>query len=670
MSAPQPARLATPWLLLAVVLIAAAVIRFVDLGRAAVRADEINFLEYAARGQSLIALWRDPPWLNQIPFADSIAIIWHWFRPGVPTEQTVREPFALIGTLTVAGVAIWLTRRRGIAAGVLVAVWMGCLPFHVYQSREAYYYVVVMAAAAGMTLCTTDLLARLRAGESPSAKAYAIWTAWTVLTCMTHMSTWVVAATCWLLMLCLGIRCLSSHSRRRHIIGMIVSAVVVAAFMDRWVWRAVAELQRVSDGTGHIGGDFGWVAPWVIPSFTVGANAIGAAASLLAVAAGAYVLAVLQKRAIPHRDYVYDSLTLLLCAGFAALYAYVGAVGGGVAKITYFSVLLPAFLTWVAYTLDVVAASLSGTWPMVARLAIPGVVVALFAQPAWMITRLEGKPVPYKKIREWLDDNLDPCSVAIVDRWLEPWNEMARYAPSKVFVTFTVPDEPYETYRQLRWRDVTEEFIERGGAQAFIRLTRNHENRDGLWTWPERHFARRAAIVSDAATWLRRNGYDAVEPYSSSSGHQLTTEIFYDLRSDVVARKREAGERFAVFYDDTLRYEKSGPMGIFRVQTEQFMDWRVLAKVGTFDVVNLTDQERRVFVKLRGVAPAGPKVVIGPEEERKEFSAGKLQDWFIGPVTLAPGSNPLTLTDSQRAESPSHLFIAGIEIEPVTESSR
>jgi hypothetical protein len=247
---------------------------------------------------------------------------------------------------------------------------------------------------------------------------------------------------------------------------------------------------------------------------------------------------------------------------------------------------------------------------------------------------------------------------------------MARYAPSKVFVTFTVPDEPYETYRQLRWRDVTEEFIERGGAQAFIRLTRNHENRDGLWTWPERHFARRAAIVSDAATWLRRNGYDAVEPYSSSSGHQLTTEIFYDLRSDVVARKREAGERFAVFYDDTLRYEKSGPMGIFRVQTEQFMDWRVLAKVGTFDVVNLTDQERRVFVKLRGVAPAGPKVVIGPEEERKEFSAGKLQDWFIGPVTLAPGSNPLTLTDSQRAESPSPLFIAGIEIEPVTESSR
>jgi hypothetical protein len=382
------------------------------------------------------------------------------------------------------------------------------------------------------------------------------------------------------------------------------------------------------------------------------------------------VLAVLQKRSLPHRDYVYDSLTLLICAGFAALYAYVGAVGGGVAKITYFSVLLPAFLTWVAYTLDVVAASLSGTWPMVARLAIPGVVVALFAQPAWMITRLEGKPVPYKKIREWLDDNLDPGSVAVVDRWLEPWNEMARYAPSKVFVTFTVPDEPYETYRQLRWRDVTEEFIERGGAQAFIRLTRNHENRDGLWTWPERHFARRAAITNDAAAWLRRHGYDALEPYSSSSGHQLTTEIFYDLRSDVVARKRAAGERFALFYDETLRYEKSGPLGIFRVQTQQFMDWRVLSQSGTFDVFNLTEKEQRALVKLRGAAPAGPKVVIGPGGEQKEFNAGELQGWMIGPIVLAPGSNRFTLTDPRWAESPSPLFIAGIEIEPVPDSPR
>ena len=669
MTPSERARVWAPWLLLAAVLIAAAAIRFVELGRAAVRADEINFLEYAARGQSLIALWRDPPWLNQIPLADSIAIVWHWFRPGLPTEQTVREPFALLGSLTVAGVAIWLARRRGLAAGVLAGVWMGLLPFHVYQSREAYYYVVVMAAAAGMTLYTADLLARLRDGEPLLPKAYAAWTAWTVLTCMTHMSTWVVAAMCWLLLFGVGFSSLAAPARRRHTIGMVVSAVVVAAFMDRWVWRAVAELKRVSDGTGHIGGDFGWVAPWVIPTFAVGANVIGAVVCVLLAAAGMHVFAVLHRQTLPRRDFLYDSLSLLTYAGFAVLYAYVGAVGGGVAKITYFSVLLPVFLAWSVYTLDIVAASLPDRLPTVAKLVIPCAAVTVLALPAWMVTRLDGKPTPYKQIRSWLDSHLDPGSVVLVDRWLEPWNEMARYAPTKVSVTFTVPDEPYETYKQVRWRDVTEQFIEQGGAQAFIRLTRNHEGRDGLWAWPETYFARRAVITNDSAVWLRRNGYDAIEPFSSSSAHQLKTEIFYDLRSDVVARKRAAGERFVVFYDETLRYEKSGPMGIFRVQTQQFMDWRVLAQAGTFDVFNLTDKEQRAFVKLRGVAPGGAKLVIGPGQERKEFSGGQLQDWVFGPVVLQPGSITLSLKDPRWAESQNPLFIAGIEIEKVPDPS-
>ena len=71
----------------------------------------------------------------------------------------MREPFALIGSLTVIGVTLWLARRRGLSAGILLGVWMGLLPLHVYHSREAYYYVVVMACAAGMMLDTADLMA-------------------------------------------------------------------------------------------------------------------------------------------------------------------------------------------------------------------------------------------------------------------------------------------------------------------------------------------------------------------------------------------------------------------------------------------------------------------------------------------------------------------------------
>lgn len=664
MTSPERARVATPWLLLAGVVFAAAAIRFIDLGRAAVRSDEINFLEYAARDQSLIALWRNPPWLNQIPFADSIAIIWHWFRPGPPTEQTVREPFALLGTLTVAGVAIWLARRRGVAAGVLVGVWMGLLPFHVYQSREAYYYVVVMAASAGMTLCTAEMLARLRAGEALPPKAYATWTAWTVLTCMTHMSTWVVAATCWLLMLGLGLRYLPAQARRRHVIGMIVSAVVVAAFMARWVWRAIGELRRVSDGTGHIGGDFAWVAPRVIPFFTTGANLFGVVTALAILVAGVVLLARSRRRPRDSGELLHESLTMIVAGGFVAAYAYVGLVGEGKAKVAYFAVMLPAYLAWAVCVIEGFVSRLQGAWRTIARVICSCMAAAILAKPAWVITQLDGKPTPYRQIRDWLDDHLDPGSVAVVDRWFEPWNEMARYAPKKVFVTFTVPDEPYETYRQLRWREVTQRAIEQGTVQAFIRLTRNQESRDGLWTWPETHFARRAVVVNDVALWLRNHGFAPVEDFNAPHDIRLVTEIFYDLREDIVARKRAAGERFAVFYDPTMRYLKSGPLRIFPIQTEQFMDWRLLEKNATVDVHNLTGKQQIARIRVHAVSPAGPKRVLGADGEEFEFCGGQLQEWLTGPLELKPGGNSIPLTDPRWSTDGRPLLISAVEAVP------
>jgi hypothetical protein len=663
-------RLSAPWIVTLAVLPLAAWLRFVDLGRATVRADEINFLQQVIRGQSVSDLWQNPPWLNQIPFADIFTMLWNGIRPGPPDEQTLREPYALIGTLTVVGVTWWLTRRRGIAAGVLVGIWISLLPYHVYQSREAYYYVVAMAFAAGMTLQTVDMLARCRQGESLSWRTYAGWTAWAFPTCLTHMSTWVVVLACWALLVAAGVRYGPEARRRQHVMLMIAAAAVLGLLMERWVFRAIEEVKNPMQGLGHIGEPFGWIASRVILYFTVGANLYGIAAVVALVAAGWYALTAEMRRPQSRRDPWYDALTLVTFVGLAAEFAFVGAVGGGKGKVTYFSAVLPAFLAWAAYTLDIVAASLPDRWPKIARAGLPCLAFSVLAMPAWMTMRLDGKPSPYKLIRDWLDTNLDPGSVVLGDRWFEPWNEMAQYAPAKVFVTFTVPDDPYDNYVQFRWRDVTEQFIENGGAQAFIRLTRNHEQRAGLWTWPEKHFARHAVVVNDAAVWLRRNGYDVLQPFStSSSAHQLTTEIFYDLQSDVVARKRATGERFVVFYDDTLRYEKSGPMGIFRVQTQQFMDWRVLAEAGTFDVFNLTDKEQRAFVKLRGVAPGGTKLVIGPGEEQKEFSGGQLQDWFIGPVVLQPGSNTLSLKDPRWAESQNPLFIAGIEIETVPDPS-
>jgi hypothetical protein len=239
-----------------------------------------------------------------------------------------------------------------------------------------------------------------------------------------------------------------------------------------------------------------------------------------------------------------------------------------------------------------------------------------------------------------------------------------------VFVTFTVPDEPYETYRQLRWREVTQQAIEQGKVQAFIRLTRNQESRDGLWTWPETHFAHRAVVVNEAALWLRNHGYAPVDDFYAPHDVRLVTEIFYDRREDVVARKRAAGDRFAVFYGPTLRHLKSGPLAMFPLRTEQFMDWRLLEQDATVDVYNLTETKQIARVRVRAVSPAGPKRVLGPEGAEFRFGDGQLQEWLIGPLELDPGANSIPLTDPGWKTDLRPLLIADVGIVPEADPAR
>lgn len=665
-------KVAVGWLVLSATLLCAGAIRFVELHRSAVRADEINFWMELFQGSERLTLldrWRVPPGLDQLPFPHSIAIVWHWFRPGPPDERSVREPYALLGIMTVGGVMAWLARRRGPAAAVLVGTWMGLLPYHVAQSREAYYYVVVMAFSAGMTLHTADLFSRLRAGDVLPTRAYVSWTTWALLACLCHICTWVVAALCWGLLLWAGLASLPAPRRKPHAMAMAWSAAAIGVVMIRFVLRAIEHVQQAGQTGGFIGGDFGWVAPRVIPFFTAGANVVGAAASLLLVVAGGYAVTVNTRKLKAQRDLLYEALTVIVCVGFVAVYAYVGILGGGKAKVTYFSAMLPVFLVWAAYTCDIVAAGLPGGWPTVMRVAMPCLIAAVLAEPAWMVTRLEGKPTPYRKIRDWLDANLDPGSVVLIDRWFEPWNELKLYAPKNVSVTFPVPDEPYEVYRQLQWRDVAQRMIEQGKAQAFIRLVRNHESRDGLWTWPETHLARRGVIVNDVAVWLRDHGYVADEAYYAENSNRIVTEIFYDRRDDAVKRLQAAGDGFAVFFNETMRYEKTGPLGIFRVQTQQFMDWRVLEQSGFVDVHNLKDTAQRARLRVRAVSPAGSKLVVGAGTQRFEFGGGQFQEWVMQAQTFEPGPNAVSFTDPNWGRDRRPLFIESVEILPDTDAA-
>lgn len=622
------------WAGLALVLVLAGAVRFHDLSRAAVRSDEINFLNYVAMDQSLAELWKNPPWFNQIPLADSVPIVWARLTRQAAGEAVIRQPFALLGWLTAAFCTAWMMRRRGAGAGLLLGVWMALLPYHVYHSREAYYYVLVMAFASGMSLRGADFMVRLRAGEELNVRHYAEWAAWALLACLSHMSVWVVAAVTWLLLGAAGWRGLADAARRRHAVAMGLVTAALGAGMIRWVLRALHEMSRAAaDPSAHIGSAFDWVGPRVLPFFAGGANGVGLA--LLAAVAAAFAWLLWRRRSRLFReDPLHGALTALAFFGLAGSYAYIFAAGGGdKAKLTYFAANLPVFLAWAALTLHRAFGLTGERRGLALDAAAAGVVAAVLAVPAWQVARLGGKSTDYRAVRVWLDEHLPPGDTAIVDRWYEPWNEMRIYAPSNVFVTFTVPDEPYDNYVGHDWRGVTRSVIERNGAQAFIRLTRNHEQRMGLWTWPETWFRHRAVVTNTAGAWLRDTGFAPMEEFYTER-NRVETEIFYDTREDIADKARGAGREAIGFFGRGWGLYKPWQQG-------DFADYRVLQNEAAMEVWNLGASTARVRAEVTAAAMGGAQTVQAGEGPPRTFPAGQLTTRTFD-LDLTPGAQTVS----------------------------
>lgn len=616
------------------ILALAGVARFTDLGHSATRSDEINQMKYAMGAATLRELWTNPPWLNQIPLADSIPVLWAKAQPWrTVDERLVREPFALMGWLTVVFCAAWTMRRRGVGAGLLLGVWMALLPYHVYHSREAYYYVPVMLFSAGMILRGADFAARLKSGGALKFREYVEWTAWTLMACLSHMSAWAVAGVMWILLMLSGWSGQESARRKRHAQAMGIIAFVLAMGMSRWVFRAFLEMQRVAaNPTGHIGSDFAWVAPRVLPFFAGGGNAVGIGILVIVLASAGAVL--WWSRGRPGReDPLYGAVMWSAGCALLSSYLFIFAVGGEKAKLTYFAVNFPAFMTWATMTLDKAFARAGERRRWALDVGATAVIAGLLVFPAWQVIRLDGRPTAYRQIRTWLDSNLSSGDVVIVDRWLEPWNEMGFYAPSNVIVTFTIPDESYEQYVAWNWRKTTKELFERNGAQAFIRLARNHEKRMGLWTWPETWFRHRAVVTNTAGLWLRDTGFAPMEEFYSNP-NRVRTEIFYDTHEDIANRARSAGRDVVWFFGEGWKLFKPWQQG-------DFADYRVLEGKAVMTLHNLRNTPMKIRGEVMAAGMGGPSVVRIGDNPPLTFPAGQVTSKTFE-FDLPPGITRLT----------------------------
>ena len=271
---------------------------------------------------------------------------------------------------------------------------------------------------------------------------------------------------------------------------------------------------------------------------------------------------------------------------------------------------------------------------------------AVLAWPAWEVTRVEGKPTPYHALRAWLDGHLAEGDVAIVDRWLEPWNEMALYAPEKVNVGFTVPDEPYEQYVANDWRGVTKRFFEQNGAQAFIRLSRNHADRMGVWTWPEKWFAHRSVVTNAAGLRLAKTGFAPMEEFYLNPS-RVEVEIFWDTHEEAAAKQFARGAPAAVFFGGGWRLFKPWQQGDFR-------DYRILGdEKGVVEVWRPAGLEKKKCrVLVTGTAVGGEATLRAGRGGLMRFRPGEISTQVFE-ETFGGGRSELEFAGVQ-ARKPSH----------------
>ena len=630
-----------------VLLLLAVVSRFWMLGASPFRSDTMEFYKLALGDRSIVELWKNPPWMNQIPLNETLSLL--MVKMGLPaTPFVVRLPFALMGLLAVF--FVWQFARRWFGAGAALLVLLLAVfnPYQLYFSRTAYHYSGAVCWSAALFLTFWSIRDALLRREAPSIKGLLLWFFCAVLACHMHMSVWVVVGLQGLLLLIAGFKLRGSH-RTRFFVQFVSGGLLLGGVMSRWIIRAIS---MSVNGTEQLGASAGPEFLRLLPAYFAGENVWALALLVLFMALTALALFHSSEQVSRLR-----TLTWICALHIAVLMLYVGLAGGGIAKIAYFSAVWPHFILLMGVGAFFGARALSLQFLRIGLfIVLAGGYFALTAWPDLAIVHLAGKPTPFYKINDWVQDNLPPGTPILTDRWFEPWNELAVHNPGGLNYTFTVPDEPIENYRQLNWPATVEQFFEKNPGAAFLELCPGrYEDKLGPWTFPQHYFAHVTSITNDAAMVLRRMKIFPTDDFSAANTNRVVTRIFYNTPEDLVAAARRSGRDVLRLYGEGWGYAKPG------WQQGRFEDFRLLNQTASLDLYNLKGVAARGTLEISAAAAQHPKTV-SVNGVGTVFAPGRIRTWAV-PLTLHPGKNVVPF--SSPSDEP--LFVLDIRWKPSPE---
>lgn len=635
------------------------VLRLWLLGEAPFSADNMDFYRLAARNQAVGELWKNPPWLNQIPLNETFVLL--LMKLGLPaTPSMVRLPFALMGIFTLLIVWQFARPRVGPAGGLVVLFLAALNPFQIYFARTAYHYSGAIMWSAAMFWLFWLIKEQLEERKTPVTALWVGWFLVALIACHMHMSVWVVAGLQGVLLFAYGWRCLRDQPavRRRVMFSLAGGAVLSVLVMSRWIWRATERLRDASGGGKALIGDEA-LGEFIrlLPAFVAGESLWGVLvlAGLLGLLGVALIIPNV------HRAFLRSLAGIVLLHIVVAM-LYIWLIGGGLAKITYFSSI------WGAIIVLFGMGSYSGFQALVPvhRPLAYGLVVlvwggyALLAGPAaWAVAHLEGKPTPYFKINEWVQANLPEQTPILVDRWFEPWNELALHNPDDIPYTFTVPDEPLENYVQFNWRDTAEDFFMRYPQAALLEVNRDkYAEQVGRWTFPDTHFARTAEIRNEAGLFLRKRGFIPTSDFGAANTNRVITRIYYNTVEDLIEQARSHEDAVLRLYGPGWGYAKPA------WQQGHFEDYRTIHQAGELIIHNLRSMPIDTELRIQGIAaPSALRVrIVGGGV--LPFPAQQLVEHRQA-LRLPPGENRITFRVINAEQTNAQLFVRTIHVDAV-----
>ncbi len=635
------------WIWLAIIVAVAAFFRLYELGLSAFRADTILLWELAKRQVPPSMIFTD--WFEvsgaagQMPMPAFIMqeflSLFNWHI----TPAMVRFPFALFGVLTVP-VAFFAGRRiRGPVFGLLFAALLALNSFHIATSREAYFYSTLVFGTFLFLLASAGIVPALWGRRAIGVPDLLILAGALFFVAYSQITGLILCATGGLLFFGLLVYrqrregCLGRNlAALAAVYGVVLLPVVLASWGLRPILEQIGANKETAAKVVSMGGEnllSGTTKAFL--QFAWGWSAAGWLFLIVALAGAVFVGA--RRRQAEGAWIVYFIVMQI------AVFGVMRTVMVANYEARYMSGVFPFFLVFCAYGLEALPGWLADVLkkPGLGRAGVAllyGAVLIFSCYPAYLQTRLTGKPTPYFEISRWFDANLPRNTPVLVDRWFEPWNEFKSHPSTNVTYTFTIPNEPVDVYVKNRWRDTAMAFFERFPEAAYLEIAKSYWEAAGVgpWEWPRRHFARHVVIANEPGLKLRELGLANRADFYAANSNRIVVEIFYNTRDDILAKARAAGRKVVGLHGDGWAYTK----------TQDFRDWRVLEEVASLDVYNLTTAPLAADVVVRALSVSGSKKVKVSNGAEHTFSMNQMQEWNTGRWTLMPGLNKVVLTDA------------------------